>query len=74
MARVAVKLKENKTNLYLLYNNNTWLQIGHKVILLGGESGKTIGISCLHKKPYPAQARCGIRAHDLPVTQCGVNT
>ena len=23
--------------LYLFYNNNTWLQIGHKVILLGGE-------------------------------------
>ena len=43
---------------YLFYNNSTWLQIGHKVIMLGGERntihfrlGKTIEISSLDKKP-----------------------
>ena len=28
--------------LYLFYNNNTQLQIGHEVILLGGESIRDI--------------------------------
>ena len=42
---------------YLFYNNNTRLQIGRKVILLGGGKkmkhfwpGKSIGISFLDKK------------------------
>ena len=44
------------------------------MILLGGKihtkhfrSGKTIGISPLDEKP--THATCGIRTHDLPVTQ-----
>ena len=55
------KLKETKEQLnfklYLFYNNNTWLQIGNTVILLGWEqirnifwSGKTIVISSLDKE------------------------
>ena len=31
--------------------------------------GKTIEISFLDEKPYPTYASCGIRTHDLPVTQ-----
>ena len=32
-------------------------------------SGKTTGTSSLDEKPYPTHAGCGIRIHDLPVTQ-----
>ena len=38
---IAALLNQNISNfnfkLYLFYNNNTRLQIGHEVILLGGE-------------------------------------
>ena len=60
--------------LYLFYNNNTRLQIGHNLVgwrinTKHFQSGKTIGISSLDEKPQPTHAGCGIQAHNLPVTQ-----
>ena len=61
--------------LYLFYNNNTRLQIGHEVILLGGEwirtiFGQGIPLEFLPRKiPCPTHAGCGIRTHRFPVTQ-----
>ena len=62
--------------LCLFYNNNTWLQIGHKVILLGGESirnifvqGKLSEFLPWIKISNPTHAGCEIQSHDLPVTQ-----
>ena len=62
--------------LCLFYNNNTWLQIGHKVILLGGESirnifvqGKLLEFLPWIKISNPTHAGCEIQSHDLPVTQ-----
>ena len=48
MSQVACLLTEKKKHknvyfkLYLFYNNNTWKQMGNKVILLGGESFRNI--------------------------------
>ena len=74
--RVQPQLLILNLKLYLFYNNNTWRQIGHQVILLGEElvrnifgQGETLEFLPWIKKPYPMHASCGIQAHDLPVTQ-----
>ena len=43
--------------------------VGWRINTKHFRSGKTIGISSLDEKPKPTRACCGIRTHDLPVTQ-----
>ena len=61
--------------LFLFYNDNTWLHIGHKMILFGEEQIQNIfGYeklwTCLSIiKIYATLAAYGIQTHDLVVTQ-----
>ena len=43
-----------------------WVENKYETFLVN----KTIEISSLDEKPYPTHVGCGIRDHNLPVTQC----
>ena len=48
--------------------------VGWRINTKHFQLGKIIEISPLDKKHYPTNAGCGIRAHNLSVTQWGHNT
>ena len=68
--------------LYLFYNKNTWLQVVHEVILLGGElvanifrQGKPLKISSLYKKnPILLMPAVGFEPMSSQSLSGGVNT
>ena len=43
--------------------------VGWEMEMKHFQIGKTTEISFLDEKPYPTCAGCGIRTHNLPVTQ-----